>query len=232
MSDAGHPLPQATPPAPVRARRGCLFYGCLSVTVVGFLFLVLAGFTVYWGKRATERWIRDYTDTTPAIIEKVTLPRDQMEALQRRLNSFKEALDAGQTATELVLTAEEINALLNENKDLSGRLFVRINDDRVTGEVSIPLPDFGPFKLKGRYLNGTATFKVALANGSLDVRIDNAQVKSKPLPLVLTRELKKQNLARDFQSDPQVATNVAKFDSIQIREGKVILRSKGIEARQ
>ena len=231
MSDAGYPPPQATPPAPPRVRRGCFFYGCLSLVVVGFLVLVLAGLGYYLAKRTSERLVRDYTDTAPALIEKVTLAPDKMDALQRRLVAFKEALDAGQTPAELVLTDEEINALINENPDLRGKLFVRLHAERVTGEVSIPLRDLGPLKLQGRYLNGTATFKVALTNQSLSVRIDDVQVKSKSLPAVLIRELRKQNYAQEFQNDPQVATNIAKFDSIEIREGQVLLRNKTALAR-
>lgn len=225
MSADGNPPPPLPPPAaPVRpARRGCLFYGCLSVVVFALLLLLGTSLTFFYFKR----WIWSYTDPTPTVIEKVELPRAKMDALQRRLTDFKQALDSGQTAAELVLTADEINALINEQPGLRGRLLVRIDNNRITGEGSYPLPNLGPFKLKGRYLNGTATFRITLDNGQCDVRIQDATVKSKPLPAVFMRELRRQNLAENIENDPSISTNVAKFESIQVNNGQVVLRTKG-----
>jgi hypothetical protein len=88
------------------------------------------------------------------------------------------------------------------------------------------LPDLGPFKLKGRYLNGTAAFKVMLENGSLDIRLQEVLAKGKPLPGIFFNELKKQNLAKDAQQDPKTAANIQKFESIRITNSTVILRNK------
>jgi hypothetical protein len=125
-----------------------------------------------------------------------------------------------------VLAADDLNALIAHQKELADKLFVRIDEDNIKGEVSFPLPDVGPFKLKGRYLNGTAAFKVTLENGALDVRLQEVLVKGKPLPGVFFNELKKQNLAKDAQQDPQTAADVQKFESIRITNSTVILRNK------
>lgn len=124
-----------------------------------------------------------------------------------------------------MLTADDLNALIAQEKEIQGKLFVRI-DDRIKGELSLPLENIGPLKLKGRYLNGAVTFKVALADGTLDVRLDDVTVKGKPLPGMLLSEFKKQNFAREFQNDPKTAADIAKFESIQITNGTVILRNK------
>jgi hypothetical protein len=48
------------------------------------------------------------------------------------------------------------------------------------GKLSWPLDQFG---LKGRYFNGTGTFKISVDRGDLDLRIDDVQTQSgKPLP--------------------------------------------------
>ena len=47
-------------------QRGCLFYGCLSLTVLGLMAIVLGVVAYFWVKSTTARWIRDYTDTAPA----------------------------------------------------------------------------------------------------------------------------------------------------------------------
>jgi hypothetical protein len=207
-------------------QRGCLFYGCLSLSILGLLAIVLGVVAYFWVKSTTARWIRDYTDTAPAPIEKVQYSPAQMDALNARVAAFKDALEKGKGTTELVLTAEDLNALIAKQKDLADRLFIRMDEDNIKGDISFPLPDIGPFKLKGRYLNGTAAFKVALENGSLDVRLQDVLVKGKPLPGVFFNELKKQNLAKDAQQDPQTAGDIQKFESIRITNSSVILRNK------
>lgn len=206
-------------------QRGCFFYGCLSLAVLGLLFVVLAVVGYFVVKSTVARWTNDYTETTPVLVEKVEYPPAKMDALRAQLTAFNDALARGTNEMELVLTADDLNALISQEKDLQGKVFVRI-DDRIKGELSLPLEDIGPLKLKGRYLNGAVVFKVSLANGALDVRLDDVTVKGKPLPGMLFSEFKKQNLAQNFQNDPQTATNLARLDSIQITNGTVILRNK------
>jgi len=220
--------PPALPAPPARAaRRGCLFYGLLAIAVLGFLLLLLVGTGFYAAKKLTHRLVQDYTDPAPSgLVEKVQYSPAQMDALKDRLAAFKRALDKGQTAEELVLSADDLNAWINDQKDLRGKLFVRIEDERLKGDVSFPLSDIGPLKLSGRYLNGTAAFKLRLTNGLADLRLDEVQVKSKPLPKVILSELKKQNLALQFENDPDTAATVARFDSVQITNGQLVLRTK------
>jgi hypothetical protein len=47
-------------------QRGCFFYGCLSLSILGLLAIVLGVVAFFWIKSTTARWIRDYTDTAPA----------------------------------------------------------------------------------------------------------------------------------------------------------------------
>ena len=207
-------------------KRGCLFYGCLSLVVIALLVVVVGIVGYFVLKNTTERWIRDFTETTPAQIEKVEYTRAQTDAMQARLASFQQALDGGTNLLELILTADDLNALISMQRELKDKLFVRIDGDQVRGEVSMPLSDLGPLKLKGRYLNAAVTLKVALANGALDVRLQDAQVKGKPLPSMILNEFKKNNLALEFQKDPKAAADIAKFETVQVTNSAVILRNK------
>jgi len=208
---------QSNPPK----QRGCFFYGCLALAVAGLLCVATAVAVYFWAKST----LNAYTSTTPALLEKVEYSAAQMDALKVRLQEFKKALDRGKESAELVLTADDLNALLSQEAQLRGRLFVRIEDDKLKGEISMPLPDLGPLKLKGRYLNGAAVFRVTLATGVLDVRLDDVLVKNRPLPGLILKELKGRNLAEEFQADPRTAADIAKFESIQITNGAVHLRS-------
>jgi hypothetical protein len=203
-------------------RRGCFFYGCLSLAVLGLLAVMLvAGCYVF-----LKSMVNKYTSTTPVLLERMDYTPEEMEALQARLVEFKKALDQGQVSRELILTAGDLNALIAKQRELQNKLFVRIEDDAIKGEMSLPLQDIGPFRLKGRYLNGAAAFKIVLTNNTLDVRLEEIKVQGRPLPGILFSEFKKQNLAKDFQQNPKTAADMAKFDSIHFTNNQVVLRNK------
>jgi hypothetical protein len=216
-----------------RKQRGCLFYGCLSLSILALVIVLCVGVGLYFAKRAFDSLVTDYTDVNPAQIEEAPYPPPKLQELQSRVNTFQQTIDRGGTAQplELVLTAEDLNALIAANRDLKGKAFVTIDDDQIKGKVSVPLPDIGPLKLKGRYLNGSAAFKVALESGRLDLRVQEVTVKGKPLPPVLLNELKKENLAQEVQNDPDNARMIKKLESIDVRDGKVVIRSKATEPK-
>ncbi len=206
-------------------KRGCFFYGCLSMIVLSLVAVLL----IYLGFRYVGRVADEYTDSKPATIETVEISPARLEALQKRLAAFREVLDAQKVSEELTLSADDLNALIaNEPglKDLRNKLFIIIEGDRIKGKVSIPLDKFPVLKLKGRFLNGTATFKASLENGSLLVMLDDLEVKGKPLPAQFLSPMKKQNLARDAQQDPKAAQAIQKFDTIRIQDGAVIVKNK------
>ena len=210
-------------------KRGCFFYGCISLVIVSVLGVLVAYLGFRYVMKTADRLIAEYTDTKPALIESVEVSPEQLNALQKRVAAFKAVLDAQKVSQELALSAEDLNALISSDpsfKDLKNKLFVNIEDDRIKGKVSIPLENLGPFKLKGRYLNGMAAFKVSLESGTLVVLLDELEVKGKSLPPQLLAQFRKQNLAQDAQSNTNTAQVIQKFESIRVKDGTVILKNK------
>ena len=214
--------------APTPKKRGCLFYGCLTLIILSLVGATLLFIAYRYAMKTVAQLTEQYTEAAPVVIESVEVPPDQLRGLQDRVAKFVGGLGGAQ-AEELVLTAEDINALIAGDpsfKDARNRLFVRIDGDKVNGKVSWPLPDMGPLKLKGRYINGEASLHVALTNGTLFVGLLDMNVKGKSLPPQLTTALRQENLAKDVMKDPKVAEKFARFDRIEVKDGKVILRNK------
>ena len=215
-----------TPPK----KRGCFFYGCLSLIIVGFVMAALITIVIYVANKKLTALVNDYTDTAPQTIETVTYPPPERDALEARLKAFKEAIDKGKSGEELVLNATDLNVLIGENPDLKGKLFITLEDDQVKAKVAIPLDAIGEAfslkRLKGRYLNGAGALRVALESGQLDVRVESILVRDKPLPPLFMTELKKNNLARDANRNPRQSKEIQKYDSLRIKDGKVTIRSK------
>jgi len=220
-------------PTQTPKRRGCLFYGCVSMVVLLFIGVVLAVVVALNLPKFLTQIALPYTDTAPVQLERVEVSSAELKALQQRVAAFQEALQGQKTSQELILTAHEINALISNDpnlKELRDKLLVSIEGDAIRGKVSWPLPDWGPFRLKGRYLNGDVAFRVSLQDGRLGVFLDDIQVKGQPLPKPLLSQFKTENLAEGIQRDPKNAAEIQKFDTIKIENGKLILRNKASES--
>jgi len=219
-------------------KRGCFFYGCLAVLVLGIVLVVAGCLGIYFTKRWALRTLDAYTDTNSTPFEIVTYSTAERAALQSRLDAFADAIQNKRGGHELILTANDLNVLISESAEWRGKVFIAIEDDRVKGSISVPFADILPPEartkfpvLRGRYLNGSAIFRVALEGGALDVRLEDLQAKGKPLdkaPLVgpIFTDMKKRNLATEVRQDSPGMENIRKCDSLQVKDGKLIIRSK------
>jgi hypothetical protein len=207
--------------------RGCLFYGCLTLVVI-FLLTVVGG---YFGVRyAVKSFVNRFTDTQPLTLPQVEISKMELDALDQRVAEFRKGVDAQKPGTVLELTVKELNALIDRNAELKGKLYVTIESDQVKGQISIPLGDI-PIPLiqgwlKGRYLNGSAGLKGSLENGVLIVTLQSVEVNGKPIPSEVLSEIRKQNLAKDLYQNPKNAELIRKFESLEIKDGKIIVRGR------
>src|SRR5437867_2737318 len=162
-------------------KRGCLFYGCLTLIIVGLAVATMLTIGFFIAKKKLLALVDDYTDPAPQTIETITYPPPEREALQTRLTAFKQAIDKSRAGEELVLTATDLNVLIGENVDLKGKLFITLEDDQVKAKVAMPLDSVGEAlgfqKLKGRYLNGSGALRVGLEACQLVVRVGPSQVR-------------------------------------------------------
>ena len=110
------------------------------------------------------------------------MPAEEREALKKRVEAFKHAARRGQPTPPLVLSSDDLNALIEDNPkaDLKGKVYVTIEKDRLKGQVSLPLSQIPLFGLtQGRYLNGEAEFNVRLIDGRPFVTIEDLEVNGK-----------------------------------------------------
>ena len=209
-------------------KRGCFFYGCIALIVAVLVLAVGGVLLVRYTKGKIDSVVAEYTDPAPVQIEKADASPAKVKAIQTRIDAFRNGLASCQPQ-ELTLTADELNTLLAgqpDLKELADKIYVNIEGDQMKANISWPLPDIGPLKLKGRYLNGTANLKVSVSHGNVDLRIDDFQSKGKPIPTQFLQELRKHNLGDDLQRDQQTASAIRQIDSAEVKDGKVIIRSK------
>jgi len=224
--------PKFTPEANQPPRqRGCFFYGCIIASILLVLVLALIGVGAFFLYRFVGQVVEQYTATAPRDLPKVEMPAGQRDSLKKRVEEFRKAVNEGRAAEPLVLTSDDLNALIEEEPNLKGKIYVKIEGDDLKGQISFPLEMFskapGLGMLKGRYLNGEADLKASLDNGILIVTLDSLEVNGmRPPPDVMTK-LREQNLAKDAYSNPKTAEMLRKVESLEIKDGKVIIRVRG-----
>ncbi len=230
MSDQIAP-PPATPAAEPAKRRGCFFYGCVTVLVLTVLVGIAGFFLVRYGLNKFTAFVEQYTETTPMTLESVEMSKADYQQLDKRVTAFADAVNARKATPPLVLTENEINGLIANNpawRSLKGKVYVTIEGDQIKGKVSIPMDDLaqapGLSRLKGRYLNGSAALKVSLTNGVLAVTILSLEAKGQSPPPPVMAQLQTINFAQNSAQDPKTQEMIGRFESIEVKDGKITIK--------
>ncbi|MFM1847443.1 MAG: hypothetical protein RL417_917 [Pseudomonadota bacterium] len=204
-------------------KRGCFFYGCITVIVLGLMGVIAVWLLFsqvvqpFFGRYATEQ--------TVALAPSGVTP-EKVGTVRTRLTAFRDGIAAHQPTEPLALDESDLNALLRTVPDLAplaDNLRIKIANNRVGGELALPLTDFG---FPGKFLNLSGTFKVSLDYGLLMMTADTVQVNGGELPETVMKELQNQNLAADFARDPAIAKVLKELKSIEVQGDKVIVTPK------
>lgn len=213
---------------PPRRRRGCLFWGGIVAGIL-LLFALLAG---YAGYRYIKHLVYEYTDTKPTEMPVVPMSAVEITNLQQRVERFDLAIKKDKPVEPLVLTADDINALIanagrtNKSAMPPPRLYFQFNEDRVHAKLSVPTDGFGLKMLKGRYFNGSGDFSVSLHNGRLVLRVKSLSVKDKPLPEQFMQSIRAENFADAWTNDVEFDKALQKLQEVKIEKGKLIVIPK------
>jgi hypothetical protein len=208
----------------VRPRqRGCFFYGCVIASILAVLLIIALAIVSYVVYRAISQAIEQYTSTAPVELPKVQLTPEQREAVKQRVETFRKQVEQGTATEPLVLDSDDLNALIEENPDFKGRVFVHVEGEKLKAKVSWPLDVFDIGMLRGRYLNGEADLKASLSDGVLLVTLDSFEVNGRRPPDQFLDELRQQNLAKDAYKNPKNAELIRRFERLEIKDGKIIL---------
>ena len=214
--------------------------GCLTVIVVAILLVVVGVGGTYWGLRHV------YLSDKPAPISETTAPTETSAAtpgetsmdtprkksaeVRERFDTMKKAARARE-ATEVELTAADINALIAANRKSSGTASVGINDTALQAQFSIPLerldlPFRNAFGLSDRYLNATVSIVAPPGTNANSVQLSEVTLNGHGIPSGLL-DWGLPGVGRSLRSYVIKYANQYGVTGGEIRDGKVILRTGG-----
>lgn len=203
---------------PRRFPWGCVLSGCLGLVVCSVLGLLLIGASAVW---LYQSQLAKYTSRESRTLPRVELSDEEIHEIEMRLEEFHGSLEKGEIVEPFVLSEDEINALISQQDPFRGRVYVDIEEGRMTAQVSMPTDQIPGGQ--GRYFNGEVTIEAELKDGELNVRVDQASVNDQPVPEVVLSELRKQNLAQEIMQDPEARKTLDRFESLRMEKDRIVL---------
>jgi hypothetical protein len=216
------------PPAPRTSGMSCVL-GCLIVLVIGLVLVVVAAVAIYF--YGTQFLVENFTDAEPVPLPQTELSEAEQADLQARVENFEQALQGQAVVDELVLTGPEINALLQQyasETPFANSVHVTIEGDSLQGQISLPIEQLADIEaVRGRYLNGRATFDFSVVNGRPVLFVTSLEVKGQAIPEMAMQDMSRQNLLQDMPPpSPEQQEVLDRIRDVRIRDGKMIIELK------
>ena len=183
---------------PRQSGGGCCGMGCAAMfMLVGFFMIALIAGTLWAVYHFRETYSADKPLEFPEAIapdiegaleaqpaemptgSSTPVPAAQVEVLQDRWEDFEKASDRNQKG-RIELTAGDINALIQADPDLRGKVFVSIENNIGLVRLSIPLEKI--VMMDGRYLNAEVTVQASPDGNPAGAQISHVIIGSESMP--------------------------------------------------
>lgn len=196
---------------------GCFGKGCLIL--VAFCLVLCVAFV--GGTFLAVRYLRtSYFVSSQAPLPATTATQEEQRLAKAKWDEFERGARAHE-ARRIEMTADELNALIASEPNLRGKAYVAIDDDTARLKVSMSLDEIK--MLRGRYMNAECAVESAPDGDPSQARFTEILMNGKPLgPDVLNWRG-----PWGFRRYVEEWTSRGKIKTFEIRDGKVILESRG-----
>jgi len=214
---------------------GCAAKGCIALVVIGIIVAAVLGVGGYVAYNYAKSFIADSPIQVP--VKEVT--PEQYAAIRSRFEAFGQAVQ-NNVESQLELTANDINSMIameDKWKELKGRCQVRIENDRIFAQVSVPLEGLDPKNpnspFKGKYLNGSVGVEISINNGEVMMYPRSIEVNGEKAPDAIMKAFSGPDYERSFREsfkkdqDPKIAATLAKIKSFRVEKDRIIIQSVG-----
>jgi hypothetical protein len=184
---------------------------CLTVLVVVLVFS-------YY-----KSLVRNYTTAKPAPLPKVEFDPQRQKALQARWTEFAESLQRRQNPSPFVITADDINSFLSQNKEMRNVVGFVVTNNQVLAKFSAPLDKMGQKDLKGRYFNGQAKVDINFQDGWLTVSLGSVEANGKTVPSWMLKRIQQGNPLKDLDRNRDLVNLFHELESVRVEGDKIVL---------
>ena len=211
--------PAFSAPQPKRRRRWWVYvlwiFGSLAALVIA---LIVSAF-LYW-----NHLVKTYTTTTAKELPAVETNDALYSELQERWDAYALLfIRRSQPIPPFELTGQELNLFARKFGPFRKHAFAEVLPDRLRLQFSVPLDESRNESLRGRFLNGVATFIPVYTNAHLSLRLDTAEANNKPLPRWIQNQLRRANWGEALNRRPEFDLAIRALEKIELRQDRIIL---------
>jgi hypothetical protein len=156
----------------------------------------------------------------PTSVPEFNASEQQIQLIQERWQDFEQKMRAGQAA-EIELSADDINALIATTEDFRGKVFASVDGDQLRFQASMPIG--GVLGRPGYYFNGDVIIEPEGAQLLDSPRFRRITINGEQVPTDFLGWKYRYRQLREYLADQG---NAYEIGTIEIRDGKVILRSR------
>jgi hypothetical protein len=213
---------------PQRKGLGCFGRGCLISLIFAIVLAIACLAGMYWGlHRHSALFYGSYwmaktrsLAEAPTPVPEFNPSDQQIQLVQERRQEFEQKTRAGQSA-EIELSADDINALIATSEDFRRKVFVSIDRNQLRFQVSVPIGEF--FGRQGYYFNGDVIIELESAQSPDGPRISRITINGDQVPTDFLNWKYGSRQLREYLDEQR---NEYEVGTVEIRDGKVILRSR------
>jgi len=156
----------------------------------------------------------------PTPVPEFNASEQQIQLVQERWQDFEQKARADQAA-EIELSADDINTLIATSEDARGKVFVSITGNQLRLQASVPIGRF--FGRPGYYFNGDVIIELEAVQLLDGPRFSRITINGEKVPTDFLGWKYRYRQLREYLADQG---NAYEIGTIEIRDGKVILRSR------
>jgi hypothetical protein len=213
--------------APPRKGLGCFARGCLIVLVFAIVLAIACFAGMYWGLHRHSAlfygsyWLAKTRSLAeaPSPVPEFSASDQQTQNVRERWQDFEQKTRAGQPA-EIELSADDINSLIATNDDVRGKVFASVEGNQLRLQASVPIGRF--LGRPGYHFNGDVIIELNGAQSLDNPRFSRITVNGEQVPGDFLNWKYRSRQLREYLADQR---NAYEIGTIEIRDGKVILRS-------
>jgi len=213
---------------PRRKGLGCFARGCVILLVFAIVLAIACFAGMYWGlSRHSALFYGSYwlaktrsIAQAPTPIPEFSGSDQQIGSVSERWQDFEQKTRAGQLA-EIELSADDINGLIATSADARGKVFVAIDGNQLHLQTNLPIGEF--LGRPGYYFNGDVTIELNGAQPLDNPQFSRVTINGEQVPTDFLSWKYRSRRLRDYLADQR---NAFEIGTIEVRDGKVILRSR------
>ena len=215
--------------APPRKKgAGCFARGCLILLVFSIVLVIACFGGMYWGLHRHSAlfygsyWLAKTRSIAqaPSPLREFSPSDRQTQSIRERWEDFEQKTRAGQPA-EIELTADDINSLIAMNDELRGKIFASVEGNQLRLQTSLPIGGF--LGRPGYYFNGDVIIEPNGAQSLDSPQFSRVTVNGEQVPNDFLSWKYGSRQLREYLADQRNAYDIG---TIEVRDGKVLLRSR------